>query len=361
MRGPQGERGRDVYDLVRDSGYSGSEEEFADSLLGEDNPYERVTLLNGWTNSDDELVMKIEDGAVHLTGQPYVGDASAPMLRLPEEARPAQNMMRIVGNQSTSNDVVRLYFFADSGNVQVHGSYINRLGSNILIDLRWATRDQTTRPRIPGPQGRTGKSAYDYATEAGWDGSEEHLADMFAALGRFTPEQLRAFVEESDRTEGPQGPPGVSLDVDTSAGYKLSFDGRVIYYDSGWRELSRSEQGSNGWTDASKTWIQVRRTLDKVHFRGEYAFRNIGSTLGNVMGATHAGFTPDAPFPSASSVLFAGSSNKNTDFHFLGVDGRRYLVWHGSTEGSRPSDPVPFDISVSCTESLPTTLIGDSA
>ncbi|MGJ9405254.1 hypothetical protein ACHABQ_02880 [Nesterenkonia aurantiaca] len=147
-----------------------------------------------------------------------------------------------------------------------------------------------------------------------------------------------------------------------TAGQRVTIGGQVVFYDSGWRDIS-SLFVSNVNTSAS--WLHVRRTLNDVRLRGVIAF-DAGSGLTDIATLPSGPWRP--PIQGSSGVQGAmiqahssGGAVHNLRLNVSGVLAFINTTTSGATSNTRPTalEAISLQGTFTAPATLPTSLIGN--
>lgn len=156
-----------------------------------------------------------------------------------------------------------------------------------------------------------------------------------------------------------------ALEVETSAGTLISLNGVPVFYDSGWRDVS-SHFGDD--VDLDHSYMHVKRTIGELRFRGHISFTpGTGATFILKLPST-SGWMPEisGDVNSIGPVMtFAGGLAIT---HFVRLNTFRDFAYMGTFSGGdwsqdRPTgeDGISFDVSLTASDTLPTSLIDTPA
>lgn len=179
--GPRGERGKSAYESVVDSGFEGSEEDFAGSLLGEIPEWVEVSLINGWTSADGKGFRYREiDGMVEvrvsLNRSANDHWRVISLSAIPERLLPAETVT-LTGTRGNSSTV--RFELSSGGNFFLSSAHQGAAGDLLILRDSYPVPGAVSRSRIPGP---AGKSAVELLQEDGLDLSTEEITRRLRVL-----------------------------------------------------------------------------------------------------------------------------------------------------------------------------------
>lgn len=155
----------------------------------------------------------------------------------------------------------------------------------------------------------------------------------------------------------------LAFDVDTSVGTAISVGGVVVFYDSGWRDITAEHISNHAQSGA----VFIRRTLDTVHLHFDSVVLDSGTgyrLIATLLEAEQAWWSD-----SERDAFTIGRDNNSSYRDYVGVVSGNQFNWVGESfpQGesvpteTRPSAGLTGTIRYTPPGDLPTTLIGTAA
>ena len=311
--GPRGGDGRSAHDAVVASGYSLSESEFADSMLGAAPDWEEPTLWNGWTSpASDRFRWRVVDGMVQVRGTLNRSDNPGwNIARKPDEFWPPHD----AHIEAHTNNGARVLFtaHADSNDFRLHVDHRETPATTYHLNTFYMATLASMRPRIAGPQGATGRSAAQSARDAGWAGTDSDFAARMAAIAHISAGDWARFTQETVLSTGPSGETAFQIARRHGfTGSEADFAQSLIGEYGDWRRRSTL----NGWTSGDEG-LRWRRIDGRIEW---------AATLG--VGTKHWRITSGLPTdlrPSEDAIIRCVTDTGSVVRIRFDVDGGVYL------------------------------------